>query len=130
MAGANEAEYSNMISALRRGIADNPSLCGPYWQSRDRMFKCDGLLLYDDRLVIPRALRKRVLDVLHAAHQGISSMTHRASVYWPGISADIANRRAMCPTCEKAQPVPPTGAEPAIGPAHYSLRVYRSTTAT
>ena len=66
----------------------------------------DGLLLYNDRLVISRTLRKRVLNVLHAAHQGMSSMTHCASisVFWPGISADIANRRAMCPTCEKHSP--------------------------
>ena len=70
------------------------------------MFERDGLLLYDNRLVIPRALRERVLDVLHAAHQGISSMTHWASVsvYWPGITADVANRRAMCPTCKKHSP--------------------------
>ena len=86
------------------------------------MFELDGLLLYDNRLVTPRALRERVLDVLHAAQQGVSSMTHRASdsVYWPGISADIANRRAMCPTCKKHSPslqqVPSPQSDPPTAP--------------
>ena len=65
-----------------------------------------GLLYYEDRLVIPRALQEKVLDILHAAHQGIGLMQHRASqtVYWPGITADIKGRRLRCATCTEVAP--------------------------
>ena len=56
---------------------------------------------YKDRLVVPKRLREKVLDILHAAHQGIGSMQHRASqmVYWPGIMADVKER-----TCTEVAP--------------------------
>ena len=62
--------------------------------------------MYDDRLVIPKGIRDRVLDVLHAAHQGRSSMLHRAAqtVFWPGNTADIERRRAGCDTCNTIAP--------------------------
>ena len=65
-----------------------------------------GLLYYEDHLVIPKALREKVLDILHAAHQGIGSMQHRASqtVYWPGITADIKVKRLRCATCTEVAP--------------------------
>ena len=52
--------------------------------------------MYGSRIVIPASLRREVLECLHAAHQGVSGMKARASnsVYWPGIAADIASRRA------------------------------------
>ena len=51
----------------------------------------DGVLLYQDRVVVPPSLRGRVLQHLHAAHQGTSAMEQhaRAIVFWPGMSEDI-----------------------------------------
>ena len=75
----------------------------------EKMYACAGLLYYEDRLVVPKALREKVLDILHAAHQGIGSMQHRASqtVYWPGITADIKGKRLRCATCTEVAPSQP-----------------------
>ena len=50
-----------------------------------------------------------MLEVLHAAHQGTTGMTARAmtSVYWPGMQADIARKRATCTSCARCAPSQP-----------------------
>ena len=51
----------------------------------------DGVILYNDRVVVPASLRHIVLSALHAAHQGTSAMERRAraTVFWPGMTRDI-----------------------------------------
>ena len=54
--------------------------------------------LYKERVVVPTALRPMVLETLHGAHQGEKGMNLRAqsSVWWPGITPQIKNKREMC----------------------------------
>ena len=61
----------------------------------------DGLILYGSRLVIPSSERPRVLQQLHASHQGIVRTKRRArqTVYWPGISSDITTVVGNCEQC-------------------------------
>ena len=61
------------------------------WQHRESLFTHDGVILYEDRVVIPQSLRPTVLDILHSAHRGTSAMEMRAraTVFWPGMIADI-----------------------------------------
>ena len=86
----------------------------PFWEVRDHLYVHDGVVLYKDRIVIPPALRQRVLDNLHSAHQGVSSMFSRAQslVFWPGLTSDLERARAQCRTCHRNAPsqpkLPPT----------------------
>ncbi len=51
----------------------------------------DGtLLLYDQRIVVPKALQRQTLQKIHTRHQGIQQCRLRAksSNWWPGISKD------------------------------------------
>ena len=69
-------------------------------------FKMHGVVILDDRTVIPKRLRERVLDCFHSAHQGVSQMFSRAehSVFWLGMCADIEQKRANCTTCRIQAP--------------------------
>ena len=72
----------------------------------------DGVILYNNRIVVPPLLRQTVLKALHSAHQGISAMIARSesSVFWPGISVDIRRLREGCAQCHRmapSQPCPP-----------------------
>ena len=62
--------------------------------------------MFKNRLVIPACLRNRLLQVLHAAHQGVDGMTARASnsIYWPGMNASVRQKRESCDTCNKIAP--------------------------
>ena len=65
----------------------------PLWPICESVYAQEGVLLYQDRVIVPSSLRSRVLQHLHAAHQGTSMMAQRARaiVYWPGMSTDIRN---------------------------------------
>ena len=83
-----------------------------YFHLKDGLYTLDGVVMYNDRIVIPQSLRSQILDSLHSAHQGISSMTARAesSIFWPGITSDIQRMRAKCNHCNRnapSQPSPP-----------------------
>jgi hypothetical protein len=69
----------------------------------------DGVLTYRDRIIIPTSLRRTCLDALHAAHQGTSRMTARAesSIFWPGMTKDIAATRDRCTICNGITPSQP-----------------------
>jgi len=80
-----------------------------YWNVRDRISILNGMVMMGDRIVVPAIHRKSVLNSLHSAHQGVSSMLSRAqqAVYWPGIDADIRNKRYTCQTCNETAPSNP-----------------------
>ncbi|KAI2666998.1 Retrovirus-related Pol polyprotein from transposon 17.6 [Labeo rohita] len=63
----------------------------PYWQVRAELYLVGDLLMKGDRIVIPQTLRGEILHKLHEGHQGIPKCHARAqaSVWWPGISAQI-----------------------------------------
>ena len=87
-----------------------------FYPFRNSLSTVDGVICYGDRLVIPAKLRSTCLDALHAAHQGTSKMTARAeaSLFWPGITKDIAATRDRCAVCNGNAPSQP--AMPSITP--------------
>ena len=75
----------------------------PYWKVKGQITICDGLLLYQRRIVVPKNLQKEALSKIHAGHQGIQRCRQRAtsSIWWPGISQHIEDRVKQCNTCAK-----------------------------
>ena len=87
----------------------NSSKLKPYWPYREAFYELDGVILYDDRVVVPPSLRPLVLQTLHSAHQGTSAMEGRARqmFFWPGYTTDIAGTRAKCKECNNCAPSQP-----------------------
>ena len=79
------------------------SLLKQYWINRQHFTIIDDLLLYDTRIVIPRALRLDVLNKLHEGHMGITKTRALAtsSVWWPYLSSQIEEMVQKCFTCSK-----------------------------
>lgn len=76
-------------------------ILAPYWNIRNELSEADGLLFKGRQLIIPKAMRSNVLDLIHESHLGIEKCKAcaRAIVYWPGMSRDIHDTVAMCKTC-------------------------------
>ena len=104
--------------------AEYPPLLREYFNFRDYLSTTDGVILYKDRIVIPPRLRKEVLLALHSAHQGIASMTARSniSVFWPGITAQIANLRERCLECNRIAPSQPNAPPTALVEPEYPFQ--------
>lgn len=120
IAQETKKEFEELLNAIVNNSWPNNTLCNEYTRYKDSLYITDGVILYNDRAIIPPSLRKSVLEGLHAAHQGVSSMELRAQsiIFWPGITKDINQIRAKCMDCNKNAPsqaqVP---SDPAIPPS-------------
>ena len=62
--------------------------------------------MYQDRIVIPVALRAEILDRIHESHQGITKCRERAraAVWWPQIGKDMEDLIQKCSFCRENRP--------------------------
>lgn len=69
----------------------------------------DDILLKGNRVVIPKLLRKQVLDELHDGHFGVvkTKALARGYCWWPGIDRDIEKLVANCTPCQQTRNNPP-----------------------
>lgn len=79
-----------------------------FWHVRSSLSVENELLLFGSRIVILSKLHHEVLQRIHEGHQGLTKCRMRAqsSVWWPGISRDIAQMIHCCPTCIKVNRQP------------------------
>ena len=80
-----------------------PSPVKPYFQFAGELNVQKGILLKASRIVIPTSMQLEILDKLHSAHQGIQKCRQRAqqSVWWPGLSRQLADLVNNCSVCSK-----------------------------
>ena len=73
----------------------------PFFDIRDELSACDGIVIRGERVVVPKSLRRDMFYRLHYAHSGVVStlLLARASIYWPGMSAEIKQFIEMCDVC-------------------------------
>ena len=124
-ATSSDPSMVNLLDEIEDGFpgpkSDLPAELRPYYQYRDKLTTFDGVVLYNDRIIIPPPLRRRVLESLHSAHQGVSQMCSRAesSFFWPGMTPAISEMREKCGQCNRMAPsqpnMPPT---PPIQPVY------------
>ena len=59
-----------------------------------------GLIFMDDQIVVRVDLRRRLLNILHFGHAGLTKMTAEAKIFWwPNITWDIENKAKDCTAC-------------------------------
>ena len=92
-------------TAVERNLAN-------YWTFRWELAYIDGVLYKGDKIIIPTAMRRRMLEKIHAAHQGVEKSILNAidTMYWPSMRRNIQETCEHCPTCaqwgNKHQPEP------------------------
>ena len=76
---------------------------------------CEGLLLWNSRIVVPQGLQSEILKKLHSEQQGINKCRRRATqlVWWTRLYKDLEKLVNNCPTyckmqCQQAEPLMPT----------------------
>ena len=61
------------------------------------------VVFYEDRIIIPKALRTTIIMLLHKGHAAINKMTAAAKPFWwPQITRDIQQTRDECLPCKMA----------------------------
>ena len=113
VATQNDRVLSLLMHEVYHGWPKVCSDCHPllldYWNFRDEISLEDGLLFKGHRLIIPKSLRGKVLQMIHEGHYSVEKSVLRAreAVFWPRITQDITNEVQSCNTCQvysKSQP--------------------------
>ena len=105
-----DPEYNLLKKTIINGFPSNHNevdpILKPYAKMKDLLCIDNQLVVCGQRLVVPRKLRKEVLERLHSSHQGIERTRRRArqSVYWPGIDNDVKNSVQSCNKCQQMLP--------------------------
>ena len=110
---ATDSELSKLKSTILNGFPgtqhDTHADIRPYFNVKEHLWIHDNIIMYKDRIFIPKPLRHMILRFLHAAHQGTDGMRARAAncIYWPGINTAISETRKNCKACTTIAPSQP-----------------------
>ena len=75
----------------------------PFREVRGALTICEQLLLFNNRIVVPSAMRREALTRIHEGHQGAERCRWRtkSSVWWPGITTQVKQMVGNCKSCAK-----------------------------
>jgi hypothetical protein len=110
MATHSDVGMQLLLEAVKAGFPDharnNHATVASFWNFREGLSVLEGVVLYQDRVVVPPSLCDGVLRTLHSAHQGVSCMEAQARsvVFWPGMTAAIKATRDSCGPCNRSAP--------------------------
>ena len=80
-----------------------------YFQHQYELHIVDGIIFFQNRIVVPIGLKCQFLAKLHELHMGVvkSKLLARTLVYWPNWNDDIEHVCNECKTCRENQHMPP-----------------------
>jgi len=80
----------------------------PYWNRRLELSIEGNTLLCGIRVVVPLALRQRIMEDLHQGHQGVVRMKAlaRSHFWWPKVDEDVEKLVKSCSACQSVKNAP------------------------
>lgn len=77
-----------------------------FFKLKNELICNDGIIYYQDRIVIPNKLKQLALSMLHSGHLGISKTMLRAqqTYYWVNMNNDVEAYIKNCLTCQENRP--------------------------
>ena len=108
-----DTECLTLVQLIVDGFPEEKRLLPPdmqrYWGMRDELYVIEGVPFKGKKMLVPHPLRPQILEGLHAANQGVTSMLSNARdrFFWPGLDADIRQIRLQCRQCNKNSPSQP-----------------------
>ncbi|KAF2888333.1 hypothetical protein ILUMI_17840 [Ignelater luminosus] len=77
----------------------------PYFKKRHELTVEQNCLLLGNKVVVPEALRNRILELFHEQHLGIvrTKMLLRSYCWWPGLNDDVEKFISSCEVCQQTQ---------------------------
>ena len=74
-----------------------------FYTQREKLTTKEGIVMREDKVVIPQGLVKDMLERIHRGHQGIEKCKRRAvtNMWWPNMRQDIEDYVNKCNVCIK-----------------------------
>ena len=102
---ANDPVLQKLRETIRPGWpeirSEIPDCFNPYHDMRDVLTDEDELV-FKGRLIVPAALRKELMAVVHSSHIGIEGCIRRArdTLYWPRMATELREYISKCDVCQ------------------------------
>jgi transposase InsO family protein len=79
-----------------------PESLRSYYSIRDSLSLQDGVVFRGERIVVPQCLQKKLIDLAHEFHFGLTKtkMRLRLSYWWPGMDSDVDAVIRLCHCCK------------------------------
>lgn len=97
------------LPLISLGLPENklrlPLCLLPYWTFCGEISHVDGLLFKGSKLIIPKSMQQKMVDIVHESHLGIVKCKSRARecMYWPGMAVQIEDKVSKCHICAEVQ---------------------------
>ena len=93
--------------AKRSNLAPN---LHPYWNYHDELTIEDGIIMKNQKIVIPSSLKQKYIAQIHSGHTGIGSCLKKARefVFWINYTKDIQEAIEKCSLCQEQQNIQTT----------------------
>ena len=104
----HDPEQQQVISYILNGWSQSVAeQFQPYQQAQGDLSVVDGLVVFNNRIVVPVSQRKDILHKLHETHQGLYKCRQnaQATVWWPGLSKELKELVDACRECRANRPV-------------------------
>ncbi|XP_058458875.1 uncharacterized protein K02A2.6-like [Malaya genurostris] len=99
----NETKLDDTLKEVVKSIETHiwPSDLFNYQAFSKELGVIDGVVVRNDRIILPSKLRQRALNIAHRGHPGVVSMKRnlRERVWWPYMDRDVENRVQECAGC-------------------------------
>ncbi|KAI8511855.1 hypothetical protein Bbelb_109550 [Branchiostoma belcheri] len=102
-----DSQLVTLKGTIKEGWPDTKDKCDPqiaeYWNHRDELTVHDDVIFKGQKILVPRSMRKEMLDILHEGHLGQEKTKARARdiLFWPGLNAQIDERIQRCAVCQE-----------------------------
>ena len=90
-ATSNDEELRTLITAIQTNKWSDP-IVGIYKKISHEISVHDGLILRGNRIIIPKSLREKVINLAHAGHQGVVKTKAPISLAWRLVGDLLATR--------------------------------------
>lgn len=107
----NESNVDKTIVKVREALQTNKweAELAEFKKRKEQLSFVNDILVWERRIVIPTALRKRVLKIAHRGHPGMNKMKAklRQRYWYPGLDKDVEAYVSSCIDCKMVEPENP-----------------------
>ena len=95
---ARDVKILNAITAIERNQIEEVFYL--YRPHRYHLTTRFDLLFYNDKIVLPEAMRTTIIAMLHQGHPSATKMDQSSTAFWwPGLYREIREKAENCPSC-------------------------------
>ncbi|CAK1587556.1 unnamed protein product [Parnassius mnemosyne] len=98
----------------------------PFWLHRAELSLQEDCILLGCRVLVPKLMRRKTLEMLHKTHTGIvqTKALARSYVWWPNLNEDIETLVRGCPKCLENRHMPQKSSHVWITPTKPWSRIH------